>query len=397
MASIEKRGINSWRLIVEIGTTKGRRRKRTKTLRVEDKSLLSKPKKLKEHLNEQLLLFKMEVESGEYIVPENRTLASFIPYWEEKYARDALTFDTLRDYTNILNTRILPIYGDMKLSDIKTMHILDFVNDLRKDGQRLDGKPGPLASSTINNCYKAFNNVLARAAEWKFIKENPAAPVKPPKVKHKKSDVYSKEDVSVILDLLKQKPFHWEILVLLALSTGAREGEIAALEWKHVNFDKATIYIEQAIAEVKGEGVKVKETKTDRERTVSIPAPLVSMMKKLKAQRNQEKFMIGDKWEWPDHHFIFCNEFGKPIRPDSISQWWRRFTQKADVKYIRFHDLRHTSATLLINEGVHAKVIQERLGHSKIGTTMNTYGHVLQEADQSAAAHFDSFFEAKSK
>ncbi|URM35010.1 site-specific integrase [Cytobacillus firmus] len=99
--------------------------------------------------------------------------------------------------------------------------------------------------------------------------------------------------------------------------------------------------------------------------------------------------------KWPDHFFIFGNEFGKPIRPDSIGQWWRRFTQKHDFKHIRFHDLRHTSATLLISEGVHAKVISERLGHADISTTMNIYGHVLEEADKTAASHFDKFFEKK--
>jgi integrase len=96
--------------------------------------------------------------------------------------------------------------------------------------------------------------------------------------------------------------------------------------------------------------------------------------------------------EWKDHYFVFSNELGKPIRPDSISQWWARFIKKNNLKKIRFHDLRHTSATLLINEGVHAKVISERLGHADISTTMNIYGHVLAEADQTAAAHFDNFF-----
>ncbi|GIN88943.1 hypothetical protein J6TS2_53290 [Heyndrickxia sporothermodurans] len=117
------------------------------------------------------------------------------------------------------------------------------------------------------------------------------------------------------------------------------------------------------------------------------------MLKQLYVQREQAKEDVGDAWEWGDHFFLFGNEFGKPIRPDSISQWWRRFTKKYKIKHIRFHDLRHTSATHLINEGVHPKVISERLGHADISTTMNIYGHVLAEADKSAASHFDHFFD----
>ncbi|WP_197214716.1 site-specific integrase [Cytobacillus firmus] len=93
--------------------------------------------------------------------------------------------------------------------------------------------------------------------------------------------------------------------------------------------------------------------------------------------------------------FLAMNSFGKPIRPDCIGQWWRRFTKKHYLKHIRFHHLRHTSATLLINEGVHAKVISERLGHADISTTMKIYGHVLEEADKTAASHLDEFFEKK--
>lgn len=165
---------------------------------------------------------------------------------------------------------------------------------------------------------------------------------------------------------------------------------------KHVDFEIGTIRIEQAITEIKGKGVQIKGTKTGKDRTVSVPEKLLEMLKKLELTSRQDKLKVRELWEWPDHFFIFGNEFGKPIRPDSIGQWWRRFSQKNDFKHIRFHDLRHTSATLLINEGVHAKVISELLGQADISTTMNIYGHVLEEADKTAAAHFDSFFEKKS-
>ncbi|MGM0903104.1 MAG: tyrosine-type recombinase/integrase [Bacillota bacterium] len=388
MASIEKRGKNSFRLTVVIGyDAKGNPIRERKNVKAKNPT---EAKKL-------LTLFEAEILNGQYMQVEDKmTLSAFYQNeWIEKYANENLTPDTRQNYINIINKRILPTYGHMKLADIKPMHIVNFVNDLKKNGKRLDGKEGPLSASSISNCYRAFNNLLSRAAEWKLIKENPAKSIKTPKVKSKKSDVYSKDELSELLMYLEEKPYHWKVLILLALSTGAREGEIAALEWKHIDFEKSTVYIEQSLTEVVGEGVKLKSTKNERCRSVSLPSPLLGMLKKLKVQRTHEKLMVGDMKEWPNHFFIFANEFGKPIRPDSISQWWSRFIEKPKLKKIRFHDLRHTSATLLINEGVHAKVISERLGHADISTTMNIYGHVLAEADQTAASHFDTFFGKK--
>ncbi len=105
------------------------------------------------------------------------TLNTFYNEWIEKYANDSLTPDTRQNYINILQKRILPKYGHMK-----AIHIVNFMNDFKKDGKRLDGKEGPLSPSSIANCYRAFNNVLSRATEWKLIKENPAKDIKPPKI-----------------------------------------------------------------------------------------------------------------------------------------------------------------------------------------------------------------------
>jgi integrase len=387
MANVEKRGKNSFRLNVITGyDSDGIPIRERKTVKAKNKT------EAKLMLSE----FETEINQGKYIKTSTITLSKFFEDWKEKYANDALTPDTLQNYVDILKNRILPIYGHMKLSDIQTIHVINFMNDLKKDGKRLDGKEGSLSESTMANCFRAFDNIMSRAAEWKLIKENPAAAVKQPKVKMKKTEVYSADEINVLLLLLEKYPFHWRVLVLLAISTGAREGEIAGLEWKHINFEKGTVLIEQSITDATGVGVKVKATKNGRSRIVSLPLPLLQMLKKLKFQRTNERLLIGDRWEWKEHFFIFANEFGKPIRPDSISQWWSRFIKKNKIKKIRFHDLRHTSATLLINEGVHAKVISERLGHADISTTMNIYGHVLSEADQAAASHFDTFFQKQS-
>ncbi|MEK4921984.1 tyrosine-type recombinase/integrase [Cytobacillus sp. FSL R5-0569] len=387
MANVEDRGNGSYRLTVIIGyNDKGIPIRERKTIKAKNMKAAKK----------ELTVFEAEILTGKYFKAEDKlTLKTFIPQWLDKHAKDTLSPDTLQNYISILEKRILPKYGHFKLEEIKTIHVVNFINDLKKDGQRLDGKEGKLSASSILNCYKAFNNVLSCAKRWKLINENPAIGAKPPNGKSKKSEVYSKEELTQLIDLLKDKDLFWRTLIMLAVTTGAREGEIAALEWKHIDFEKNTIRIEQAITEVLGQGVTIKGTKTGKDRTVTVPDGVILLLDRLYHQRKKEKFKVGDMLEWEDHFFVFANVFNKPIRPDSIGQWWRRFTSKNKFKHIRFHDLRHTSATILINEGVHAKVISERLGHADISTTMNIYGHVLEEADKTAANHFDQLFKKK--
>src|SRR5579875_1684243 len=164
MASIEKRGKNSYRLSVVIGyETDGTPIRERKTVKAKNKT----------EAKVLLAEFETEIYQGKYNKTRNMSLHNLYDDCFEKYAKDALSPDTLQNYDNILKKRILPVYGHMKLSEIQTIHIINFINDLKKDGRRMDGKDGPLSTSTIANCYRAFNNILSRAAEWKLIKENP--------------------------------------------------------------------------------------------------------------------------------------------------------------------------------------------------------------------------------
>ncbi|WP_052087840.1 tyrosine-type recombinase/integrase [Paenibacillus wynnii] len=137
-------------------------------------------------------------------------------------------------------------------------------------------------------------------------------------------------------------------------------------------------------------------------RKVSLPASVLEELRDYYAYRKKERDMLGDAWNGRDQegrewHFIFCHPDGSPFHHERPYLWFRQFIQKNNMRYIRFHDLRHTSATLLINQGIHANIIFERLGHGNITTTMNIYGNALQSADQAAADTLDSLFSKKAK
>ena len=182
-------------------------------------------------------------------------------------------------------------------------------------------------------------------------------------------------------------------MIKLAITTGLRRSELLGLEWKHIDLDECTIAVKQGLTYSKSSGFQIGELKTkNSKRTVTIPSSLIPELKKLKMKKQQERIATEELWDGGQYFFLFSDYKGTPYHPTSVTTWWRRFINRHKLKYINFHALRHTSATLLINQGIHAKTISSRLGHADIKTTMNTYGHVLEKADREAATKLDILF-----
>jgi len=382
MASIQKRGPNSFLLVVEAGyDANGKRIKKTKTVKVSTKREAEK----------ELAKFVMEVEAGEYIAPEKMTVAAFIDEWKDKYAKRELSPKTLENYLIQINNRIIPKFGHMRLDQIKPLHIVSFIRELEDNGERKDGKEGKLSSGMIEYIHRVLKNIFNRAVEWKVIKTSPMESIKKPKVEHTEMSVYDEEEVQLLFAALEKEDLMWRVMITLALTTGLRRGELLGLEWKYVNLEEGTIDVRQSLTFVKETGYLIKEPKTKSSvRIVSIPSSVIPDLKALKQQSIEDRANAEELWQGGDRFFVFSSWNGKPLYPSSVKTWWSRFIRRHNLKYIRFHDLRHTSATLLINKGVHAKIISERLGHANILTTMNIYGHALRSADQEAAKHFDT-------
>ncbi|TJZ40068.1 site-specific integrase [Priestia megaterium] len=386
--SVEKRGKSAWRLVVSMGfDSKGHRIKKTRTV----------SNVTKREAEKLLAQFIVELETGEYIAPEKMLFTAFVDEWKDKYAEEHLSPNTLATYMLHLKNRISPFFGEMRLEKIKPLHVLDFLKSLEGEGIRKDGKGGKLSSSTIEYNYRILKNVFNRAIEWKLLLNNPMENIKKPKRTQKETFVYDNHEAELLISCLDKEEIMWCIMIKVAITTGLRRGELLGLEWKHVDLDKGTIQVKQAITYVNQEHI-ITEPKTKNSiRTVTLPEVLISEMKKYKAVWNKKRLKVSELWEGGEYQFLFTSWHGKPLHPSSVTTWWRRFTKRNNLKYIRFHDLRHTSATLLINKGVHAKVISTRLGHADIRTTMNIYGHVLQEADKEAANLFEDLFKGNKK
>ncbi|HAB7479994.1 TPA_asm: tyrosine-type recombinase/integrase [Listeria monocytogenes] len=372
VGTIEKRSPSSWRLRVTVDYDEAgnpiRKQRTTRTKRAEGRE-------------KELMAFINELESGDYLDIKSVLFQDFVKEYMINHVEKNLQITSQELYTNIINVHILPSFARKKLGDISTMQVLRFFDDMEKTGKSVYVR---------RNTLSTLRSIFTQAVKWKVIKHNPCDGVSPPRRPKKIQKVYNEADVSKLFKKLKTERIDWQVLVSIAVMTGAREGEIAGLEWKHIDLNKQTILFEQTIVEEKGVGVTVRSgLKGGKDKLVSIPDSLAALLAEYKEVRENEKSAAQEEWTWSEHFFLFTNVNGKPIRTDSIYQRWIKFLEKNGLERIRFHDIRHTSASLLIAKGVHAKVIQERLGHADIGTTMNTYSHVFREADQSAADHFN--------
>ncbi|QHZ52204.1 tyrosine-type recombinase/integrase [Paenibacillus larvae] len=396
MASIEKRGTNSWRLVVEVGyDSKGKRIKRTKTVRVEDQALLKTTKKLRDYLETELHKFKIEVEAGEYIAPQKMTLDQFIQNeWIPKYASktENLSPLTFRNYVSHINAHISPSLGHKHLGEIKTVHLLTFIDGLSKPGARKDRKEEILSNGTIEYIYRVLKNILERAKEWGLIKVNPLVGVKKPKVKQPEIEFYDENEARQVITTLNEEPRKWRLFILGSMIGGFRRGELLALEWADVDFNSMTISINKSISlTIDGHAVEKEPKSKSSRRIVDMPEWYMTELKIHEHEWKKEKLAVGDKWCGGDNQYVFHGGYGKPFYHTTPTTWWRNFVNRNNLKYIRFHDLRHSSATLLIEAGASMKAIQKRLGHSKHQITADIYAHVTKKVSRETAEKFDKF------
>ncbi|MFL0196956.1 tyrosine recombinase XerC [Clostridium sp. WILCCON 0269] len=387
--SIEKRGENSYRLIVSGGRSgDGKRKKYTKTIKIDGKTEAEKKRKAEK----ELAKFIAEVENNSFIEPSKLTLKGFAEKWLKDYAEKNLAPKTLFRYKEIINSRIIPALGHLKLDKIKPLHLLEFYNNLQEDGIRKDGKPGGLSAETIKYHHRILHVIFGTAVKWQLLNNNPADKVDPPKVKKNEADFYNEDEVQQLiyeLDKTSENEFKYKVAIILTLTSGMRLGELTGLKWGNIDFDKNTVYIVQSSQYLPDKGTFIKEPKNNTSiRTITLPEPAMNLLKKHKIHEDEKRLECGTLWN--DTGFVFTQWNGNPMYPSTPSKWFKKFLEKHNLRVITFHQLRHTSASLLINENMNIRAISKRLGHSNASTTLNIYTHALKSADEIAAVKLEN-------
>ncbi|KIY22056.1 tyrosine-type recombinase/integrase [Mesobacillus subterraneus] len=383
--TFSKTGKNSYRLEYYNGVDEnGKPNRMRKTVRIEAKN----EKEAKKKANQELIKFVAEIESSHYIKPQKMILKEFINDWREEYALRNLSPKTLELYELHLQTRIIPKFGHLQLEQIKPFQITRFLNDLLKDGARLDGTPGGLSNSSFNYIRRIIKNIFERAVEWKFIKENPVI-VKKETETIGSGDAYTKEEIKALYRCLPQLELNWRLYYSVAISCGLRRGELQGLQWEDIDLENGILYVSHSLVHLKEGGFLLKDSKTKGSiREITLPSNLIQLFKNYQAQRFKEKELLQDEWQGGKYFFVFANEFGLPYYESYPRTKWMRFLKRNKLRYIRPHDLRHTSATYLLSQGIDLKTVSVRLGHSTTRITADIYAHRTKEMDRSASELF---------
>lgn len=384
---VEKRGEKKWRLNVPGGTGPDGKRK------IFRKNVEAKSKREAEKL---LDLFSAEVLKGEYIEPSKLTFADFAERWLRDYAEPELEAKTTYRYKELLRSRILPAMGHLRLGEIKGAHLAEFYRNLKENGVRLDGKPGGLSDSTIHHHHRLLSSMLNKAVEWGFISASPTGRLKPPKVKKREAPFYNEDNTAALLRALAEAPLKYQVAILLTITTGLREGELAGLEWSDLDFENETVTVRRAAQYLPGKGNFTKDTKTETsKREVPVPSSVMALLKEYRKEWLRHRFKVGDLWKGSDR--VFTTWDGKPGHTYAIGAWFSKFLKKHKLPHLPFHGLRHTAATLMIAEGVPLKNVSSLLGHAKASTTSDIYTHALKSVNKLAAEKMDRFISEKTE
>ncbi|MBA4543961.1 MULTISPECIES: site-specific integrase [Thermoactinomyces] len=341
---------------------------------------------------EKALIQKIhELEQGTFVEPAKTTLKEYMERWLEDYAKTALRPSTLQTYKTYINAHIIPTLGAITLQQLQPMHLQRFYNEKLTNG-RVDGEGG-LSPHTVRYLHVILKEALGHAVKWQLLSRNVADLADPPALGKKDIITLEPEEVTLFLDHARKDRLY--IAFLLAITTGLRRGEILGLRWKDINFEAKTASIRKNLVVVNGKPV-LQEPKTKGSiRSVSLPSTTIEELKKHKRIQNQEKLLAGAGYQ--DNDLIVATSVGTPVSPRNLLRSFYRIIKKANLPDIRFHDLRHTHATLMLKQGEHPKIVSERLGHSNTRITMDIYSHVLPNMQQEAVDRFEKMFLENSK
>lgn len=289
-----------------------------------------------------------------------------------------------------LTERIYPAIGHIKLRELRADHLNDLYSALSKDGlNKRNG--GKLSTKTILEHHRLISTVLEQAVKEGLVPFNVASRATLPKAEHKEVNYFQPEQVAAIRDALEREPMKWKTLVHLLLITGARRGEVLGLKWDKVDFEGNRIYICNSILYAPDIGIYESTPKTERSRRyVALPPETMQLLRQYRAWQAGERLRLGEYYQNQD--FLFTQDNGKPMHPDSVTEWLKRFSKRHDLPHINPHAFRHTMASMLYFNGVDSVSISKRLGHAQVSTTANIYAHVMEEADQRNADILSDIF-----
>lgn len=365
MAGSVKKDGSTWYYILELGkdvnTSKRKQKKR-------------RGFKTKKEAQAALVQAESEVLRGDYIEPSKMLYGEYIESWliDKKTKIKSSTFGT---YLWLVNNHIKRGLGNIQLNKISAMELQKFYNQLLSEKS--------LSNENIQKIHSLINNSLNRAVKWGLLNKNVALLVDRPRSNRREINVWTQEQIIKFLKEAEQDKLY--IAFHLAITSGMRQSEILGLRWKDIDFTDNSLSVVQILSH-DGKSMSVGAKTRSGIRKVHLPDETMILLEKHKRiQENEKKLYTGI---YEDRDLIVCTSVGTPVIPRNLMRSFYRITKSAELPRIRFHDLRHTHATLLLKQGVNPKIVAERLGHADVRITLDTYSHLLPSMQKETASNF---------
>ena len=427
-------------------------------------------KKAEKWVQEQAVLFEQQVTNG-LVLDSDMLLDDLIDRWFEEYANKQLKAKTLYDYrrmrgrisaglghlkvSKIKPAHVMAFYNNLEEKGVCRDSTYTATNALlnllprgtrgelakqagigqdtmrmvyagksvsRKTAEKVSAavgltfskafvehtkKDGKLNNNSVIRYQAMLSSIFKKGVRWGLINENPCSRAEHPKAEEIDVRVLTEEEIPKLLDALSDAPPQYSVITQLALLLGARRGEICALRWSDIDFEKGTLSIKRTVQSIPGIGLVFNAPKTRRgKRCLRIGADCVELLQEYRRYQKVERFRIGSAWvrkvtlengKVVDNDMLFTKWNGEPMDPDIISSWFPKFLEAHDLPSIHFHSLRHSNASILIAAHVPITTVSGRLGHAQTSTTLNFYASAIQSADAAAADALEGVIKIREK
>ncbi|HUV43536.1 MAG TPA: site-specific integrase [Dehalococcoidales bacterium] len=368
---IRKKGERSWQITLDTGTgPDGKRRRYFETIHSTRKSDAQK------RLNELLV----SVEKGLYAPPGRLTLAEHLKNWLDGYVRVNCSIRTLDAVQSIVEHHLIPTLGHTQLKHLHPQAIQAYYGKACEH----------LSARTVHYHHRILNQSLKYAVRQGYLGRNPCELVDPPKPRKRLMRTLTPSELEILLENASSNQFY--PVIYTAVSTGLRQTELLGLMWRSIDLDYLSISVSQVLYKRRGV-CQFNEPKTSHSRRgVSMTPKLALFLREYKLERECLYQQLGK--ELTLDSLVFANAEGKPLDPGVLTHNFARIAKRAGLENVRFHDLRHTFASLMLLRKAKPKVISEALGHASVAFTMDTYSHIIEGMQEDAMALLDEVLPA---
>lgn len=372
---IKQRTKGSWSIVVDIGRDPetGKRKQQWHTV-----------KGTKKDAERELRAILTRLETGAYVKPAKLTVADYLEQWLRDYVAVNTAPRTCERYSEIVTLHLIPALGSLPLTGLQPQHVQGYYARALESGRR-DGKGG-LSALTVHKHHRVLYEALKHGVKHGLLVRNVAEAVDPPRPMHKEMATLGSEDVYTFLTASRETPYY--TLFYTAIYTGLRRSELLGLRWCDLDLELASLSVVQTLHRLRTGEYVIRQPKSQKgRRLVAMSPSLAILLREYKRNEELSRRMLG--LELLPSDLVFSHPDGTPLRPNSITRAFQTMAKSVGIKGVRFHDLRHTHATLMLRQGVHPKIVSERLGHSSVAITLDTYSHVLPGLQEAAARQFE--------